>query len=71
MPQNATSDQGPLFATHPAVLDTSTSSKIGFVQILRPGPICSKLTMSLVNVTLNLLSLNMAYTLIFLLEKWE
>ena len=31
-----------------------------------PGPSCSKLTMSLVNVSLKLWSLNMAYTLIFL-----
>ena len=34
------------------------------------GPSCSKLTMSLVNVSLNLGSLNMAYTLIFLLKMW-
>ena len=33
------------------------------------GPTCSKLRMPLVNVSLNLLSLNMAYTLIFLLKK--
>ena len=33
------------------------------------GPSCSKLTMSLVNVSLKLLSLNMAYMLIFLLKK--
>ena len=36
-----------------------------------PGPSCSKLTMSLVNVSLKLLSLNMAYMLIFLLKKCE
>ena len=34
-----------------------------------PGPSCSKLTMSLVNVSLKFRSLNMAYTLIFLLKK--
>ena len=33
------------------------------------GPSCSKLTMSLVNVSLKFWSLNMAYTLIFLLKK--
>ena len=36
-----------------------------------PGPSCSKLRMSLVNVLSNLLSLNMAYMLIFLLKKCE
>ena len=35
-----------------------------------PGPNCSKLTMSSVNVSLKLCSLNMAYTLIFLLKTW-
>ena len=34
-----------------------------------PEPSCSKLTMSLVNISLKLWSLNMAYTLIFLLKK--
>ena len=33
------------------------------------GPCCSKLTMSLVNVSLKFWSLNVAYTLIFLLKK--
>ena len=33
------------------------------------GPNCSKLTMSLVNVSLKLWSLNMAYTLIFFADK--
>ena len=33
------------------------------------GPSCSKLTMSLVNVSLNLWSSNMAYALIFLLKN--
>ena len=35
------------------------------------GPSCSKLMMSLVNVSLNLSSSNMAYRLIFLLKKCE
>ena len=36
------------------------------------GPSCSKLTMSLVNISLKFLSLNMAYKLIFLLKKmWK
>ena len=35
----------------------------------KPGPSCSKLMMSLVNVSLKLWSLNMAYMLIFLLKK--
>ena len=35
----------------------------------KTGSSCSKLTMSLVNVSLKLWSLNMAYTLIFLLKK--
>ena len=34
-----------------------------------PGPSCSKLTMSLFNISLKLLSLNMAYTPIFLLKN--
>ena len=33
------------------------------------GPSCSKLTISLINVSLNFLSLNTAYRLIFLLKK--
>ena len=33
------------------------------------GPTCSKLTMSLVNVSLKFFSSNMAYMLIFLLKK--
>ena len=37
----------------------------------RSWPSCSKLTMSLVNVSLKLWSLNMAYMLIFLLKKCE
>ena len=36
-----------------------------------PGPSCSKLTMSVVNISLKLWSLNMAYTLIFLLKNCE
>ena len=36
---------------------------------LNPGPSCLKLTMSLVNVSLKLWSLNTAYTLLFLLKK--
>ena len=39
--------------------------------LVRPGPSCSKLTISLVNVPLKLWSLNMPYTLIFLLKKCE
>ena len=35
----------------------------------KAGPSCSKLTMSSVNVSLKLRSLNMAYTIIFLLNK--
>ena len=35
------------------------------------GPSCSKLTMSLVNLSLKLWSLNMAYVLTFLLKKCE
>ena len=38
-------------------------------QSMQSGPSSSKLTMSLVNVLLELWSLNMAYTLIFLLKK--
>ena len=38
-------------------------------QIKNSGPSCSKLMMSLVNISLKLWSLNMAYTLIFLLKK--
>ena len=34
-----------------------------------PGPSCSKLTMSLVNVSLKIWSLNMVYIVIFLLKK--
>ena len=37
--------------------------------IWHSGLTCSKLTMSLVNVSLKLLSFNMAYTLMFLLKK--
>ena len=36
-----------------------------------PGPSCSKLTMSLVSVSLKLCSLNMIYTIVFLLKKCE
>ena len=39
------------------------------LSIWTPGPICSKLTMSLVKISLKLWSLTMAYTLIFLLKK--
>ena len=61
-------------------LSTSVSNSIilGRVKLKRclwtcknSGSSCSKLTMSLVNVSLNLWSLNMAYMLIFLLKKCE
>ena len=46
-----------------------TTRKPHFLQNYISGPSCSKLTMSLVNVLLNIWSLNMAYRLIVLLKK--
>ena len=40
-----------------------------FQWLYQPGPSCSKLTMSLVNVSLKIWSLSMAHMLIFLLKK--
>ena len=41
------------------------------IKFIFSGPSCSKITMSLVNVSLKLRSLNMAYTLIFLLKQCD
>ena len=53
---------------HPHWLNEWMSMKKG-KKIHLTGPSCSKLTMSLVNVSLKHWSLNMAYTLIFLLKN--
>ena len=52
-------------------LDMSIVTNMDTSHQSRPGPSCSKLTMSLVNILLKLRSLNVAYTLIFLLKKCE
>ena len=44
---------------------------VSYVHLYQPGPSCSKLTMLLVNVWLNLPSLNMNYRLNVLLKKCE
>ena len=58
---------------HTAKVSSFTESiapdKAFFFQSKSTGPSCSKLTMSLVNVSLKLWSLHMAYMLIFLLKK--
>ena len=45
--------------------------QVGSILTRTPEPSCSKLMMSLVNVSLKLSSLNKAYTLIILLNKCE